>query len=460
MNKRQKEILQHQLTAEEQELKRLKAVYNKAMQDIDDSLAQLLGRDDATLQHVIYQIDYQKALKKQVGGILDELNSNQFTSISEYLAECYENGFVSTMYDCHGQGVPILAPINQNQVITAIKHESKISEGLYKKLGVDTDNLKQRISNNISRGIASGHGYAQIAKNIAEDGKVGYNNAARIAQTDGARIHNAAAFDAQKEAKKKGADILKQWNSTLDGGTRPSHRRLDGQLRELDEPFEIDGHTAMHPLDFGIASEDINCRCSLLQRARWALEDDELETLKERAAYYGLDKTKGFDDFKKKYLKAVEPTVTETDKKAIFDYMGAKSYIVNDKLRNGRELTSEEVRFRIELDNALDKMPVYSGNLQRSVYFMNDDSVKEFLKDYTMGGTIVYKEYLSTTKGAVYNPDGQVQIYIQDSKNGKDISEFNGGEDEVLYKRESAFHIANMVEQNGVHYILLVEEDE
>ena len=50
----------------------------------------------------------------------------------------------------------------------------------------------------------------------------------------------------------------------------------------------------------------MNCRCALLQRARWALDDAELKTLQERADYYGLDKTQNFDDFKVKYMRAVE----------------------------------------------------------------------------------------------------------------------------------------------------------
>jgi hypothetical protein len=56
----------------------------------------------------------------------------------------------------------------------------------------------------------------------------------------------------------------------------------------------------------------VNCRCALLQRAKWALDEQELATLKERAEYYGLDKSDNFKDFKKKYLKAVEEQAKET----------------------------------------------------------------------------------------------------------------------------------------------------
>ena len=33
-------------------------------------------------------------------------------------------------------------------------------------------------------------------------------------------------------------------------------------------------------------------------------------------------------------MKAAAITVNDTDKKVIFDYIGSKSYVVNDKLRN------------------------------------------------------------------------------------------------------------------------------
>lgn len=61
----------------------------------------------------------------------------------------------------------------------------------------------------------------------------------------------------------------------------------------------------MHPSGFGIASEDIHCRCALLQRVKWALDEKELNTLKERASFYELDKTKDFNDFKSKYLENI-----------------------------------------------------------------------------------------------------------------------------------------------------------
>jgi hypothetical protein len=146
--------------------------------------------------------------------------------------------------------------------------------------------------------------YAQVAKGLSDISRVGYNNAVRIARTEGHRIQNQAAMDTMYSAKEKGADIVKQWDATLDGATRESHAAVDGEIRELDKPFSNGLMFAGDP--DGGAAEVVNCRCATLQRARAALDEEELKTLQDRAKFFGLDKSEQFDDFKKKYLKAVK----------------------------------------------------------------------------------------------------------------------------------------------------------
>lgn len=41
-------------------------------------------------------------------------------------------------------------------------------------------------------------------------------------------------FSRYRVAKSRGANVLKQWDATLDGRTRPSHARIDGEIRESD----------------------------------------------------------------------------------------------------------------------------------------------------------------------------------------------------------------------------------
>ena len=306
-NNRQREYLKYTLEQEQAALDDLKELYKQALKDINNQIAYLMGRTDTeNLASIIYQLDYQKALKKQVSAILDALHSNEYLRIEDYLKDCYENGFLGTMYDLHGQGIPLLLPLDQEQIINALTIDSKLSKPLYERLGEDITALKRKVSSEISRGIANNFSYSDIARNIKNISNTGMNNAYRIARTEGHRIQNQSAMDAANKAKDNGADVVKQWDATLDSRTRPHHTQLDGQIRELDKPFEIAGRKAMYPSGFGIASEDIHCRCALLQRAKWALDEKELQTLKERAEFYKLDKTKDFVDFKNKYLDKID----------------------------------------------------------------------------------------------------------------------------------------------------------
>ena len=68
---------------------------------------------------------------------------------------------------------------------------------------------------------------------------------------DDTRMQNQAKLESMDAAKSKSADIVKQWDSTMDDRTRDTHRRLHEQVRELDDSFEIDGMTADAP-DFSV----------------------------------------------------------------------------------------------------------------------------------------------------------------------------------------------------------------
>lgn len=306
MKSYEKEVQQAFLDNEKAVLKKLEETYVDALFEINDKIERLLARKDAELQHVIYQVEYQKALKSQVETIIETLHNNEFETVSEYLTKSYEDGFIGAMYSLHKQNIPMIIPIDQRQVAKSIQHETKLSESLYDSLGKDTKRLSKQIAGEISRGISNAATYDEMSRNIASFSNIPKNRAMTIARTEAHRIQCTATADAQVEAKKRGADVVKQWDATLDGNTRPNHRKLDGQIREIDEAFEVDGYSPMYPGDFGDPAEDCNCRCALLQRARWALDESELETLKERAEFFDLDKTKDFDDFKKKYLKASE----------------------------------------------------------------------------------------------------------------------------------------------------------
>lgn len=323
MKYREKIVQMEFLDDEERVIRRLQAVYNQSLKDITQKANALQEeiykiqdkynsiedeQERETLKSMerskVYQKQYQDSLKTQVIGILDKMHQKEFKTVNKYLNDCYDKAFTGNMYVLHGEGIPLIVPIDQEKVVRAVQVNSKISKGLYSRLGEDVDLLKRKITAQISRGVATGMSYSQMAQQLAGYTKTGYNNAVRITRTEGHRIQQKSTMDACYAARERGADVVKQWDATMDANTRESHQMVDGEIRELDEKFS---NGLMYPGDpSGSAAEVINCRCVLLQRAKWALDQKELDRLKERASFYGLDKTKSFDEFNKKYMGTVE----------------------------------------------------------------------------------------------------------------------------------------------------------
>ena len=371
MNQRQKEVLKSQLRDEKKIINDLKKIYKEALTDINQKVAVLMV--DESMQSKIYQVGYQNRLKKQIEASLELLNSGQYEKIHNYLQDCYSSGFIGVMYDLHGQGIPLIMPIDQKAMVKAVQTDSKISKGLYTKLGKDVGDLKKRITSEVSRGVAQALPYKDVTRNLNTVTRIGLNRSMRIARTEGHRITQASALDGMRSAKSAGADVLKQWDATLDGHTRDHHRELDGQIRDVDDDFEVGGMTVEAPGMFGDPAEDCNCRCCLLQRARWELDESELDTLRERADYFGLDKEKDFDDFKVKYLNSVEK-------------IGKRGTILPMNLQLFAEKTqhaSERMQLRdikdAEIDDAL-KNPLFKGNVvidangRKSIKYIGKDA--------------------------------------------------------------------------------------
>lgn len=354
MNKRQKLVQQAFLDNEKEVLKRLEKTYSESLTDIEkkakklqddienlDKLTKLAISDEekeellSRQRSKVYQKQYQEALKKQVSDVLDKMHKEEFKTVSEYLDKCYEEGFVGSLFDLQGQGIPLIFPIDQESVVRAVQLDSKISKKLYSRLGEDVTKLKKLIASDVSRGISTGMTFKQIAGQLKAKTNIGYNNAVRIARTEGHRIQCQAGMDACYKAKEVGADVVKQWDAALDSRTRESHSMVDGEIRELDEKFS---NGLMFPGDpNGGASEVINCRCALLQRARRALDDSFTKMNNETGEIVDFSNIKDYKDFKEAYLKKVNeetyfiPATTIKEAEEFAKRMGVK-YVDYSKL--------------------------------------------------------------------------------------------------------------------------------
>lgn len=401
MNKRQKLVQKQFLNDEEKILKDLKNIYNQATEDITKKSKELqeqikdiqslidntddekeLERLKSMHQSKVYQKQYQDALKKQIGGILDNMQVEEFKTVSAYLNKCYEEAFLGTLYDMQGQGIPLCFPIDQQAMVQAVQLDSKISNGLYSSIGENVAELKKTITSEVSRGIATGATFPQIAKQIQSRMTGVYTNktggalyrAELIARTEGHRIQCQSTMNACYEAKDRGADIVKQWDSTLDGDTRPSHRQVDGEIKELDEKFS---NGLMFPGDpSGGAAEVCNCRCALLERARWAINA-------------GFTKMNNFT----KQLETFEsPEDYNEFKKAFF---------------------SKENRDFMNYHTDLEKQ-YGTKNFEKLLGSMTDDEYKKYMELY--GKSPIYNKAAGKKKEALTNSSksGKIQMGTKD----------------------------------------------
>ena len=309
MNKYEKEIEQILLNNEKDVLKQLEQTYIKALADIKGRLRLLQAREET--QSVIYQIDYQKSLEKQINAILGVLQQDNVVNIQSFLNTCYETGYIGIQYELMQQGVPVITAINQTEVASSLfKKTGGMTFGYREERNLKE--FKQIVKDTITRGIATGSTYKDMANQLSLLTNEQLYKSYRIARTEGHRITAEAKLNSMKKAKQQGADVVKQWDATLDGKTRKNHRKLDGQWVEVDEYFEIGGRKVKAPGKFGRAEEDINCRCILLTRPRWAVDNRKNRTRSAKMPNeYGkevdtLIQVRKYEDYKKKYYKVLK----------------------------------------------------------------------------------------------------------------------------------------------------------
>lgn len=419
MNKEQHAVEKAKLQRERIILNALKKQYKQAAEDIqgkinihnnkiDFILNEYDTLDDdmkSILQAQIYQQKYQKQLKAQVDAIIEAMNDNQYDTIQEYLDDCYNIGYIGTAYDLHGQGIPLIAPIDQKAMLDAVTLNPKLSAKLY---GTYMTEMKRHVIGEISRGIATADSFEHIARNISNATNMSFNKTMRIVRTEGHGIQIRAAVDMQEQAKKAGADVVKQWDATLDKNTRDSHARLDGEIRELDEKFS---NGMKYPSDpSGGAAEVINCRCALLQRAKWALDDEELDILKQRAEHFGLDKTDNFNDFQNKFLKGAEevktmpdgfvPAKTIEEAQAVAKELGVKYAVYDDLPLETVNLLNEALLTLPE-----DARPTFAGS-SKMLEFYRDGKLPRSSKNYY--GVSIYTDYFHIGVGEYDDIDGMM----------------------------------------------------
>lgn len=142
--------------------------------------------------------------------------------------------------------------------------------GFLMRNSANTARLKEQIRGEITQGLIRGQPYQSVAKAIKEKMDIGAKQAQRIAQTEMHRTQTQGRLDSLEHARAAGVEMVYQWVATLDTRTRETHQVYDGmktEPAEYPEPskFNLPGIGLVDgPGMTGVASEDINCRCTMI----------------------------------------------------------------------------------------------------------------------------------------------------------------------------------------------------
>lgn len=240
--------------------------YKSSLIDIKKTLGEYLHRyEDLSFQEWL-RVDRLKSLVNQINDILDNTYKTNEALINSHVKESYSKIYNGLFYQLEVEKGLILdfTMIDAKSVEKAIQMPIdglRLSERLYDK---HLHSLKLKTKGAITRGLIDGSGYRDIAADISNIGVADYKQALRIAITEGNRLRSLAREDSYQEASKLGIGLKKRWLSTLDHKTRDTHRALDSVTIGIDEEFEIRGYKALQPRLFGVASEDIHCRCDTI----------------------------------------------------------------------------------------------------------------------------------------------------------------------------------------------------
>ena len=134
------------------------------------------------------------------------------------------------------------------------------------KRGIDLAWGKRQITASVTSNILQGYSIGKIADDLQDRIEtMNRSSALRAARTAVTGAQNAGRYDSYRAAKEMGIDLEAEWLATLDNRTRHSHAMLDGERREIDIPFEVDGKEILFPgHNLAVGELIYNCRCTII----------------------------------------------------------------------------------------------------------------------------------------------------------------------------------------------------
>lgn len=215
------------------------------------------------------EIERQLQVGAEIQQILAATSKDVYHTIEDYATNQGELGYNGVFYAIEGvENVTLPFTLINHDYIKKALNKPVAGKRLSKRLYQNQDHLAKVSTQALIDGLWDGNGYPEIAKRITDQTEASYRQALRIARTEGGRIRSLTTQKGYDHAADLGIDFDKHWLATSDSRTRHDHSELNGQTVPYDGQFKIRGHRADGPRLFGVASEDINCRCTTITKIK------------------------------------------------------------------------------------------------------------------------------------------------------------------------------------------------
>lgn len=190
----------------------------------------------------------------------------EVAEVKRIIGRAYRTVFTLTGND---QLAGLFDMIGRTRPLELLFNERKLADSHINQLAKQLVNTNEKmVRKTVTDGIQEGLSQRDIANLLRQKHTFSKSRAQIIAQTESTRAINTATAEAYTQfSDETGLKVYKRWVSSFDDRTRDSHIALDNKTKNdpipAAEPFEIGSATAMAPAGFGVASLDINCRCTI-----------------------------------------------------------------------------------------------------------------------------------------------------------------------------------------------------
>ena len=205
-------------------------------------------------------------LSKAIAAEYKKLTGWELSRIRDHSAANYAEAYYGTAwaYDQH-IGVEVSWPVISVEAIRQSVWSGATGENFSERLRQWNTKELLTINGKITSSLAQGFGYSKTARIVKKEVADDYSRIMRIVRTEAHRNYSQGHLDLYDRLEGLGIDARKQWVATLDIRTRDTHGHLDGTFSDDRGLFRSGGGSAEGPGLFGIPSEDINCRCRVVE---------------------------------------------------------------------------------------------------------------------------------------------------------------------------------------------------